>query len=126
MALRPCTVLANHASAIRREWAAFIAESEQRGSTENPSNAHAEDGRSGWPQLSALHADSHLSAGNRWEMLYLRRGNGSGGFLSPVCGDGGYSDGSNSAPFRETCALLSRLEEVSWALQPLALRPIHC
>lgn len=108
-------MLANHASTIRQEWAAYIAKSARSSTGTGGIDA-------GWPQLSALHADSHLSADSRWEMLYLRRGNGSGGFLPPVCGYGDTGGIAYDAPFEKTCALLSKLEEVSWSLQPLVLR----
>ena len=113
--LRPCAVLAKHASTIRQEWAAYIARSATRSRNTDGINDN-------WPQLSAQHADSHLAADSRWEMLYLRRGNGSGGFLPPVCGHGDTAGSSYDVPFKKTCALLSKLEEVSWALQPLVLR----
>eukprot|EP01047_Picozoa_sp_COSAG01_P070228 COSAG01_NODE_10587_length_2127_cov_1.615081_4_plen_79_part_00 len=55
-------------------------------------------------------------------MLYLRRGNGTGGFLEGPCGRGTPSNGSGSqqpaAPFRQTCRLLSEVAAVAWSLEP--------
>lgn len=94
--LRPCAVLAANARIIQSEWKEYL-----RNNGSSPK----------LPLMSAQHADSHLSGDSgAWEMLYLRRGNGSGGFLPVPCS-------AAAGPFRQTCALLSQLEEVSYAVQ---------
>jgi hypothetical protein len=60
---------------------------------------------------------------HRRQMLYLRRGNGTGGFLKGPC-NRPPSNGSGSqqqaaaAPFRQTCRLLSAVPAVAWSLEP--------
>lgn len=111
-------MLAEHTFTIQQEWAAFIKKSSYTSNDSKNGTESDED----WPQLTARHADSQLTADSKWEMLYLRRGNGSGGFLAPVCGDGDPSGNGHDVPFSKTCALLSSLKEVSWGLQRLPLR----